>query len=314
MALGIGAAIAACLFWGLTFVAPLLLPGFAPAEIAIGRFVAYGAFSALLMGLGRAAAWRGPARLWLVALGLTLAANVGYYLLLIFAIRLSGSALPTLIIGVLPVSVAVAANLRQRELAWPQLFVSCALILGGIALVHLAGIEWRQQASDAFGYGLGVALAVGALALWTWFAVANAAFLRRHPEIAPGAWSSRMGVMTLPATLLVLPLLALGQDFPIATTPAGGVRPAWDFVQVSLWVGIGATWVATWLWNRASQALPTSLAGQLLVFETVFGLAYAFALAGKAPPPLAWAGMALLFAGVVLGIRAARRPGRQETW
>jgi drug/metabolite transporter (DMT)-like permease len=77
---------------------------------------------------------------------------------------------------------------------------------------------------------------------------------------------------------------------------------------VSILIGVGATWIATWLWNRASQALPTSLAGQLLVFETVFGLAYAFALEGKAPPPLAWAGMALLLAGVVLGIRSARRP------
>jgi drug/metabolite transporter (DMT)-like permease len=116
-----------------------------------------------------------------------------------------------------------------------------------------------------------------------------------------------MGLMTLPATLLVLPLLALGQDFPIATTPEGGVKPFWQFVEVSLWVGIGATWIATWLWNRASQALPTSLAGQHLVFETVFGLAYAFALEGKAPPSLAWGGMALLFAGVILGIRSARR-------
>jgi drug/metabolite transporter (DMT)-like permease len=307
MALGIGAAIAACLFWGLTFVAPLLLSGFSPAEIAIGRFLAYGGFSAVLMVVAGREAWRGPARLWLTALAFTLAANVGYYLLLIFAIRFAGSALPTLIIGVLPVSVAVVANLRGRELAWPLLLLSSALILGGIALVQLSGLKWRQQAGDPFWYGLGVVLAIGALALWTWFAVANAAFLRRHPEIAPGAWSSRMGLMTLPATLLILPLLALGQDFPIATTPEGGVKPLWQFVQVSLWVGIGATWIATWLWNRASQALPTSLAGQLLVFETVFGLAYAFALEGRAPPPLAWGGMALLFAGVLLGIRSARR-------
>ena len=234
MALGIGAAIAACLFWGLTFVAPLLLSGFSPAEIAIGRFVAYGGFSALLMAFAGRAAWAGPARLWLVALAFTLAANVGYYLLLIFAIRFAGSALPTLIIGVLPVTVAVAANLRRRELGWLLLLVSCALILAGIALVQIAGIKWRQQASGALWYGIGIALAVGALALWTWFAVANAAFLRRHPEIEPGVWSSRMGLMTLPATLLILPLLALGQDFPIATTPEGGVKPLWTFVQVSL--------------------------------------------------------------------------------
>jgi len=307
MTLGIAAAVAACLFWGLTFVAPLLLTGFAPAEIAAGRFLAYGLFSAALMTSAGASAWRAPARIWLAALLLTLAANVGYYLLLIFAIRLAGSALPTLIIGILPVSVAVAANLRNRELAWPLLLLSCALILGGIVLVQMSGIRWRQQSSDPVWYGLGIAAAVGALALWTWFAVANAAFLRRHPEIAPGEWSSRMGVMSLPATLLILPLLAF-PDFPIANTPEGGARPAWDFVQVSILIGVGATWIATWLWNRASQALPTSLAGQLLVFETVFGLAYAFALEGKAPPPLAWAGMALLLAGVVLGIRSARRP------
>src|SRR5262245_42781366 len=107
MAWGVGGAVAGCLFWGLTFVAPLVLTGCSPAEIAIGRFVAYGAFSWLMMIFAAGDAWRGPARHWLAALLFTLASNLGYYLLLIFSIRFAGPALPTLIIGVLPVSVAV---------------------------------------------------------------------------------------------------------------------------------------------------------------------------------------------------------------
>ncbi|HVL56557.1 MAG TPA: EamA/RhaT family transporter, partial [Burkholderiaceae bacterium] len=49
---------------------------------------------------------------------------------------------------------------------------------------------------------------------------------------------------------------------------------------------------------------PTSLAGQLIVFETLAALLYAFALRGAVPSAAALAGIGLLVAGVVLGVRA----------
>ena len=45
---------------------------------------------------------------------------------------------------------------------------------------------------------------------------------------------------------------------------------------VCAFTGIGSAWVAAVLWNVASRRLSPSLAGQLIVSETVFGLAYAW--------------------------------------
>jgi drug/metabolite transporter (DMT)-like permease len=44
-------------------------------------------------------------------------------------------------------------------------------------------------------------------------------------------------------------------------------------------IGLFAVWLGTLCWNEASQRLPTALAGQLIVFETLSALAYAFCCA-----------------------------------
>jgi drug/metabolite transporter (DMT)-like permease len=73
-----------------------------------------------------------------------------------------------------------------------------------------------------------------------------------------------------------------------------------------LTLGLCASWLGTLLWNRACQRLPTSLAGQLIVFETLSALLYAFMLRGKAPGLPVISGILLLCIGVMLGIRTFR--------
>ena len=68
-------------------------------------------------------------------------------------------------------------------------------------------------------------------------------------------------------------------------------------------IGLFSSWGGTLCWNEASQRLPTTLAGQLIVFETLAALAYGYAWRGGAPAPLALAGIALLLAGVVMALR-----------
>jgi drug/metabolite transporter (DMT)-like permease len=64
-----------------------------------------------------------------------------------------------------------------------------------------------------------------------------------------------------------------------------------------------ASWLGTLCWNAASQRLPTALAGQLIVFETLSALAYAFVLRGQWPEPLTLIGIGLLVVGVIAGVR-----------
>jgi drug/metabolite transporter (DMT)-like permease len=81
-----------------------------------------------------------------------------------------------------------------------------------------------------------------------------------------------------------------------------GPRP-WFFVGLMLAIGLLASWLGTLCWNEASQRLPTTLVGQLIVFETLSALAYAFTLRGHAPEALALLGIVLLIAGVAWALR-----------
>ena len=73
-------------------------------------------------------------------------------------------------------------------------------------------------------------------------------------------------------------------------------------------IGLFASWLGTLCWNEASQRLPTTLVGQLIVFETLSALAYAYLLRGRMPEPATLAGIALLVAGVLWALRVRPQP------
>jgi drug/metabolite transporter (DMT)-like permease len=73
-------------------------------------------------------------------------------------------------------------------------------------------------------------------------------------------------------------------------------------------IGLLASWLGTLCWNEASQRLPTTLVGQLIVFETLAALAYAYALRGQWPDVQSLAGITMLVAGVLWALRSKREP------
>jgi len=322
MMAGVGFALAAGLLWGLVFVTPLLLPDYPAALLSVARYLAFGLIALLLALLD----WRELARLtrsdWLEALRLALVGNLLYYLLLAAAIQRAGGALPTAIIGTLPVVIAIVSNLRgggrgpgARTLPWRALAPSLGLIALGIALVNHGeqaapglGSAAAAMAADPGGFArhaAGVALAVGAVACWTWYPIRNADWLRRHPERSPRAWATAQGVATLPLAVLGL---AIFWGWQLAA-PGGFAMPLGPdpvrFVGLMLALGLFASWLGTLCWNEASQRLPTTLAGQLIVFETLAALAYVFALRARWPEPAVALGVVLLVAGVAWAVRVA---------
>ena len=91
---------------------------------------------------------------------------------------------------------------------------------------------------------------------------------------------------------------------PLAAPAVGASLVA--FVAVCLFTGLGSSWLAGWWWNVASQRLPTSLSGQLIVSETVFALVYSFAWDGTWPTAAQTAAAACFVGGILLSIRAHR--------
>jgi drug/metabolite transporter (DMT)-like permease len=307
-------ALAAGLMWGLVFIAPLLLPEYPAALQSFGRYLAFGLIALPLAWLDRARLALLTRADWIEALKLAAVGNIVYYLFLASSIQRAGGPLPTMIIGTLPVVIAISSNLRDHrrdgKLPWLRLLPSLGLIGAGIALVNQVEIAHLRAdpEADLARYALGALLAVGAVACWTWYPLRNADWLRAHADRPPGTWATAQGITTLPLALLGYAAWwvwsALGvESFPMPFGP----RP-WDFVVLMFAVGLFASWLGTLCWNEASQRLPTTLVGQLIVFETLSALAYAFMLRGTLPEPATLAGIALLIAGVLWALRVRPEP------
>lgn len=336
LARGIGYALAAGLMWGMVFVAPAVLFDYPPTVLSVGRYLAFGLI-ALMLAIGQQPALRALQRAdWVEAAKLSLVGNLLYYGCLASAIQLAGPPLPTMVIGTLPVVIAVCSNLSERALPWRRLWLPLAVIAAGLALVNrdefgafiaaagpaVAGAHGAGAAAGGVAasggvaaapparYALGALLALAAVVCWTWYPIRNARWLRARPALRSDVWATAQGLTTLPLAAAGALLLWLadgtgapgapGFDWPL------GPRPAL-FIALMLLMGLLASWAGTLCWNRASQLLPTSLAGQLIVFETLSALAMAFAWRGQWPPAGTLLGIAALVLGVVLGVRAFQR-------
>ncbi len=318
MGIGILYALAAGLMWGLVFIGPLLLPDYPAAMQAFGRYIAFGLIALPLAWLDRARLAQLTRADWLAATRLGLVGNIVYYLFLASAIGRAGGPLPTMIIGTLPVVIAISSNLRssaavqRREgrLPWRRLLPSLALIAAGIGCVNQVELDHLRAdpLADPARYAVGALLALGAVACWTWYPIRNADWLRAHPDRSPRAWATAQGVATLPLALLGFSLVwAWTALSPSALPMPLGPRPA-VYLGLMFAIGLFASWLGTLCWNEASQRLPTALVGQLIVFETLSALAYALLLRGAWPPLLTGIGVVLLIAGVSWALRIRPEP------
>ncbi|WP_257388274.1 DMT family transporter [Tahibacter caeni] len=316
MFIGILYAAVAGAFWGLVFVGPLLLPDYPAAWLAVGRYLAFGLIALPLALLDQGELRRLRRADWIEALKLSAVGNFVYYVCLAAAIQRAGGPLPTMIIGTLPVVIALTANRRNARrdgrLPWRRLVVPLLLIALGVACVNQAEIGALQASSPAglARYASGAALAVAAVVCWTWYPLRNADWLRAHPERSPRAWATAQGLVTLPLAAAGAVVLALAAPWltPGYALPLGPRPPV--FVALMAAIGLFASWLGTLCWNQASQRLPTAIAGQLIVFETVAALGYAFALRGEMPALPSLAGIALLIAGVVFAARIRPEPAQ----
>ncbi|NEC93521.1 hypothetical protein, partial [Streptomyces sp. SID12501] len=132
------------------------------------------------------------AHAWRTAAVFSVTGHLGYYALLVQAIRWAGAPIATVIIGLLPVSIALTGNWVRRELPFARLVLPLALIVCGLTLVYVVELEWQSvvQGRSGADWALGIAAAVGALVLWTSYAVRNAQFLREHPHVSSTTWST----------------------------------------------------------------------------------------------------------------------------
>ena len=303
MFIGVLFALVAGAIWGLIFVGPMIIPEYPAALQSVGRYLAFGLICLPL-------AWHARNRLltlskndWLGALKLAAIGNLLYYFCLSSAIQKIGAPVSSMIIGILPVVVSVFSNIhyshRDGKFAWKHMFPSLILILIGLGCVNLAELRGSTAEYDIQTYLLGILLAFMAVACWTWYPMRNANWLRINKTKSPVTWATAQGIATLPLAIVGYGLIWIQLHI---TEPAFempfGPRP-WLFISLMSAIGLLCSWLGTLCWNQASQRLPTALVGQLIVFETLAGLTYAFLLRQEDPPFLTIIGVITLMAGVL---------------
>ncbi|QEZ46802.1 DMT family transporter [Cupriavidus oxalaticus] len=311
MGIGVLCGLLAGAFWGMVFIAPKLLPVFSPWELAIGRYLAYGlvALVAALPLMKRIA--RKLTRADCVALlRQAFTGNLLYYVLLAFGVQLAGVGPTSLIIGILPISVTIMGRrdhgaVPLSRLLWPLLVVAVGIACINIDLFGGGQSAHAAAAGDAVRPGwqklAGVCAAAGALVCWTLYAVDNARYLQRNPHYSGNEWSALYGLSTgaVSAVLAVLGWLVAGD----ALTSGDSGRDWQWFWMVNAAVALGASLIGNNLWNIASRRLPLTLSGQMIVFETLFALAYGFIFDHRWPRPLEIAAIVLLMVGVAWSVR-----------
>jgi drug/metabolite transporter (DMT)-like permease len=287
ISLGIIAGIIAGAFWGLVFLAPELARGFTPIQLSAGRYVAYGMVAAILVSRSWRRLFSGLGwREWRALAWLSFTGNIAYYFFLAQAVQVGGIATASIVIGLLPVAITLVGSRDSGAVPLRRLVPSIALSTAGLVC-----ISWQHLQS---GSPAGPLYASGALISWTAYAVGNSRWLVRLKSVTPHEWSMLTGLVTgAQALLLAVPAL-------LADTPEHGTADWLHFSAVVTSVAILCSIVGNGFWNYASRALPLTLTGQMIVFETLFAALYGFLWEARWPTIVEITAMGLLVAGVAL--------------
>ena len=299
--IGVACGLGAGAMWGLVFLAPKVAPDASPMLMSAGRYLAYGIIAALLL----APRWKRvaallDARAWRALAWLSLAGNLVYYLFLVVSVHFAGVAASALIVGMVPVVVAVW-GLRDpdapplRKVGPPILLAAFAVALIGWESLSRDAAAGRDAVSVLIGLGCGLA----ALLCWSAYAVGNSRWMARLPQVGAHDWSLLTGVVTGAFALLLAVPALLGAGEATAEQWA-------RLAAVSVGVAVLASIVGNAFWNQASRLLPLSMLGQMIVFETLFAFLYGYLWEGRGPTVVEIVAMILMIVSVVWCLRAHR--------
>ncbi|WP_392713122.1 hypothetical protein [Rhizobium ruizarguesonis] len=171
----------------------------------------------------------------------------------------------------------------------------------GVAIVNVATISAVDLAAST-SIILGILASSVALVIWIIYGLVNAAVMRAPDAPSGLQWTGLQGIGAAIGSFLLLPLAS----FDLADTVSGS--EVLRFVGWALVMGLAGSWLATWFWVFASRRLPLALAAQLIVAETVFGLAYGFMFEGRLRSPAETIGAALRVASVCVATAAFNTP------
>jgi drug/metabolite transporter (DMT)-like permease len=260
----------------------------AGAPVFTAEAVRYGLACLLLVTLARVTGRtltrpRGTEWLWLAGIAVT-----GLVVFNLALVEGAGHAEPAVLgvaVACVPAVLAIVGPLLEGTRPKSQAIAAALTVTGGAGLVQGLG------RADATGIAWG-AVVFGCEAAFTLLAIP---VLNRH-----GPWG-----VSVHATWLATAMFALISEIkegPAAVTEL--TRSDWLAIG---YLAVAVTAVAFVLWYSSVSRLGASRAGLLTGIAPVAAAASGVLLGGLAPRPLVWAGMAVVAAGLALGLGKGTR-------
>lgn len=269
--------LAAAVCWGTTGTAQAFAPaGATPLAVGAVR-LAIGGTALLWLALGRRRLHRGnwrPAPTAAAIIGIAL-----YQICFFAAVRATGVAAGTVVaIGSAPILAGLIGLIFLGERPTLRWMVATLFAVAGCTLLVAGGGELTINP-------VGILLALGAGGSYAAYSAASKSLLRSHHPDAVNA------VAFFGGALLLAPLL-LFVDLSWLATPRG--------LAVALELGLVATTLAYVLYLRGLTLIPTATAVTLALMEPLVAATLGVVVLGERLTPVAWAGVALLLAGLAI--------------
>ncbi len=281
--LHLGAALAIAAIWGLNFtVIRFGLDEFTPLAFAAWRFVIA---SLPVLFLPK------PAVSWKLLGGMALFLFTGQFVLLFIAVK---AGLPPGLSSVLvqlhgPLTVVLAALFRhERANAWQWAGLGAALI--GVLLIARSVEGSTTVLAVGFAFLSALSWAIGNLFLRE---------VRGASLFAVTAW-----VCLLP----IVPMLAASVAVDgVSAALAPVLAPSWRGWLVLLYTVVPAMWLGYWIWGTLLRLYPAAKVGPVSLLVPCCALSFSAWITGEPLNGLRLAGVAVVLAGVALGMLSAVR-------
>lgn len=234
-----------------------------------------------------------PKKDWLPLLGMGLLGNLVYQGLFIIGIDFTLSANAAVMLGTIPVWVAVFSHFFniERMNIYKTLGVICAF--GGIVFIIGGGSKAFSLTSDTF---IGDVIIVLAAMVWGAFTILSKPFLSRYTPIQFSAVMSSVGCVVL--FFIGLPSM-LTIDWSTVSYPAyGGI----------IYSGLLAIGLAYVIWNYGLQTVGAVHTATYQNLVPVLGLIFGIVLLGEQLTLAQYFGSALVIGGIVLSRKKTREP------
>lgn len=216
---------------------------------------------------------------------LALTGNLLYQWLFIIGIDLTLAANAALMLGTIPIWVALLSHLTRMEALNRITFYGVVLAFTGLGLIMFFGKEPISFGSDTF---LGDLSILAAALVWAFFTIFSRSYLSRYTPLQLTAVMTTSGAIAL---------TALAVPFAKSTDWASVSPLAWGGVAYSGLLAIGLAYI---IWNNGIARVGAVRTATYQNMVPVLGLFFGIILLGETLQAVQYIGAGVVIAGILL--------------